>query len=377
MALALVFVAALLAQVSSQPVSAAEVGLGSPAVKAPGGLAAAAETPGHALEISGYATLTGAWTQADPQLLTIGRNNGFALADARIELTGRPTGSVWVYFSLDGAAAIRGADPVAGRRAVELRDAYGVWSPGGHLRFQAGQFKAPQDVESLLEHTELKFPSRSIVAEGVSAPFGYGAEGLALDRQLGIAAGTDRVPLGQGGLVAQVALMNGNGANQLLNDTQYPSVIGRVSLDLGGALSLGADGYFQPRGSGTQPTYFRDNVTGGGLDVRYQRGPWHALLLAQLRNTHHVTSRAPDERALGLSGEGAYRFGVLEPALRVSYLDPSSQIPTAVITWITAGVNLYAPSAPARLSLDFTHRIEQAARSLDNDGVELAAQVRF
>src|SRR5207244_6297237 len=149
-------------------------------------------------------------------------------------------------------------DPRQGSRAVTLKDAFGIWAPGGHLRVQAGQFKAPQDVEELLEETELKFVSRSIVTNGVTAPFGYDARGLGLDRQLGIGVGTDRL---ESGLIAQVAIMNGNGANQLLNDTQYPSVVGRVAMDfMGRALSAGIDAYFQPRGSGTQPTYFRDNL---------------------------------------------------------------------------------------------------------------------
>src|SRR5207244_9151072 len=74
----------------SVPVMAQEtVGTGSPAVGAPGGIAAASEAPRHPIEISGYAILNGSWTQADPQLLAVGRTNGFALGDARIELTGR------------------------------------------------------------------------------------------------------------------------------------------------------------------------------------------------------------------------------------------------------------------------------------------------
>jgi len=108
------------------------------------------------------------------------------------------------------------------------------------------------------------------------------------------------------------------------------------------------------------------------------------MLLAQVRNTRHVNLRY-DELALGISAEGAYKvLGWLEPALRISRLDPSDKIADpvsgnhlALITWITAGVNLYVPNAPARLSLDFTHRIEDASRQLDNDGVELSAQVRF
>jgi hypothetical protein len=234
-------------------------------------------------------------------------------------------------------------------------------------------------VEELLDETELKFVSRSIVSNGVTAPFGYDAKGLGLDRQIGIGFGTDRVETGLGGFIGQLAVMNGNGANQLNNDTQYPSVVGRAALDLlGRSLTFGIDGYFQPRGSGTQPSYFRDNVTGAGADVRYDSGPLHVMLLAQLRNTHHVTTKAPDEISLGLSGEAAWKLADwFEPAVRVSSLDPSNQIPTDALLYITAGVNLYVPNAPARLIVDFTHRIEQSGRELDNDGVEIAAQVHF
>jgi hypothetical protein len=140
------------------------VGAGSPAVNAPGGIAAAAEMPKHPIELSGYAILNGAWTQSDPNLFSVGRNDGFALGDARVELTGRPADSLWLYLSIDGATPIVGSDPTQGQRTVSLKDAYGVWSPGGHVRVQAGQFKAPQDVEELLEETELKFVSRSIVS---------------------------------------------------------------------------------------------------------------------------------------------------------------------------------------------------------------------
>ena len=355
------------------------LGTGSPAVGSPGGIAAAAETPKHPIQLSGYAIMTGAWTQSDPSVVTIGRNNGFAMGDARVELTGKPADSLWLYLSFDGAVAVIGADPTVGRQSVELKDAYGVWAPTAHLRLQAGQFKAPQDVEELLEETELKFVSRSIVSNGVRVPFGYAAAGLGLDRQIGVGFGTDRMETGLGGLTTQIAVTNGNGANQLLNDTPYPSVIGRVALDLmGRALSFGIDAYFQPRGSGVQPSYFRDNLVGGGADLRYESGPLHVMLLAQVRNTHHVTTQQQDELSYGLSGEAAWKLaGWFEPALRVSTLEPSNQIPDDSVIHATAGVNFYVPNAPARLSVDFTHRMEQADRELDNDGLEIAAQVRF
>src|SRR5207244_6995954 len=120
--------------------------------------------------------------------------------DAHSGLTGRPADCVAPALSTAGPAPLAGADPTQGRRAVQLKDAYGVWAPGPHLRLQAGQFKAPQDVEELLEETELKFASRSIVSIGVNAPFGYAANGLGLDRQLGVGLGTDRAETGLAGV---------------------------------------------------------------------------------------------------------------------------------------------------------------------------------
>jgi hypothetical protein len=353
------------------------VGFGSPAVNAPGGLAAASAVPKHLLEISGYAILGAHWTQQDEQLVYVGRNNGFQLANARVELTARPVETLWLFISLDGAvAAPSGTDPTRGTREVRLKDAYGIWSPGGHLRVQAGQFKAPQGVEELLEETDIKFASRSILSAGAGAPFGYAADPLSIGRQLGLGVGTDVVKLGPGGMTAQLAVMNGNGADQLYNDAQYPSAMARMAYEIGG-ISFGVWGAFQPRALGDQPRVFRDNVYSAGADARFQRGPLHAMLLAQVRSTRHVTSRQPDEIGLGLSGEVAWRFGLVEPAMRVSFLDPSDRIATDNLLYATAGLNFYLPGAPGRLSLDFTHRVEQSGRELSNDGIELSAQVRF
>jgi hypothetical protein len=359
---------------SSRPV----VGLGSPAVNAPGGLAGAAAAPAHLFEVSGYAILSGSWVQQDPQFLFVGRNNGFSLGDARLEVTGRPLETVWLYLSFDGAVPLRsGDDPLQGRRAVDLKDAYGVWAPGYHFRLQAGQFKAPQDLEALLEETEIKFPTRSLVTDGIGPPQGYTASGLSLDRQIGIALGTDQIELPlRSSLVAQAAVMNGNGPNQLVNDTQYPTVAGRVALGLFGIASLGFDAYFSPRATGQRPNLFRDDYVGMGGDVRVEWLGLHAMLLLQRRTIHHVTSGAPDEIANGLSIEGSYRFFFIEPAMRYSRLDPSNIVPGLAVSESTAALNFYAGQA-ARLSLAYTFRNEQPGRQLQNDSFDLAAQVRF
>ena len=359
------------------------VGFGSPALGAPGGLAGAAAAPLRPISLSAYFILGGQWVQQDPNYLGVGRNNGFNLGDARLEITGKPADNFWLYLSFDGAVTSRSAaDPLKGTRTTELKDAYGVFSPGWHLRLQGGQFKAPQDVENLLEETEIKFPSRSIVTNGVSPPAGYLQDGLALGRQVGLAVGTDAIPLPFGSVAAQVAVTNGNGPNQLFNDTNIPSVSGRVSLGILGIASVGADAYYQARASGTLPDLFRDDLTGFGADLRVTKGPAHLMALVQTRTTKHVTTGAPDESSLGWSAEAAWMFfGFLEPAVRYSVLDPNDKVPANKVSEFSAALNVYSfgvlGQGVARLSLAYVHRGEEPARSLQNDGLDLAAQVRF
>ncbi len=390
---------------AAAPAPAAEpgqplVGFGSPALAAPGGLASAADAPSHPITLSAYFILGGQWLQQNTASRLVGQNNGFSMADARLEITGRPSDKFWLYLSFDGAVEqVSAADPTKGSRTVALKDAYGVFSPGAlfandsgfggfvnaitrHLRLQAGQFKAPQDVEGLIEETEVKFPSRSIVTSGVHAPAGYEAEGLSLGRQVGVALGTDAVPLPFGTVAAQVALTNGNGPNQLFNDTTAQSVSGRLALGVLGYASLGVDGYYSPRATGTPADRQYDDLYGVGADLRVEAGPVNLMALVQSRTTRHVTLLAADEATLGYSIEGAVLlFGFLEPAVRYSLLDPSDKVPQNKVQELTAALNLYSSGAVgqgvARLSLAYTHRTEEAAHQLPNDSFDLAAQLRF
>jgi hypothetical protein len=376
------------------------VGFGAPALAAPGGLASAAEAPAHPISLSAYFILGGQWLQQNTVSKLVGQNNGFSMGDARLEITGRPSDKFWLYLSFDGAVEqVSAADPTKGGRTVALKDAYGVFSPGAlfaddsgfggfvnaltrHLRLQAGQFKAPQNVEGLVEETEIKFPSRSIVTNGVHAPAGYEAEGLSLGRQVGVALGTDAIPLPFGTVAAQVAMTNGNGPNQLFNDTTTQSVSGRLAIGVLGYASLGVDGYYTPRATGTPADRQYDDLYGVGADLRVQAGPVHLMGLVQSRTTKHVTLLAADEATLGYSVEGAVLlFGFLEPAVRYSLLDPSDKVPQNKVQELTAALNLYSFGAVgqgvARLSLAYTHRTEEAAHQLPNDSFDLAAQLRF
>jgi hypothetical protein len=359
------------------------LGFGSSTLDSPGGLASAAAAPRHPLELSAYFTLGGQWLQQNTATWLVGQHNGFVLADARLEIAARPSERFWLFLSFDGAVAQASpADPAQGSRTVALKDAYGIFAPGWHLRLQAGQFKAPQEVEALLDETELKFPTRSIVTEGQHPPAGVEQGGLSLGRQVGVALGTDAIALPFGSLAMQAAVTNGNGPNQLFNDTTSPALSARVALGLFGLVSLGADAYALSRATGTQPLVQYDDLTGFGADVRLRWNGLHLMALVQGRTTKHTTTGAADESALGYSVEAAWLLaGVLEPAVRYSLLDPSDKLPVAKVSELTAALNVYSfgtlGQGVARLSLAYTHRTEEPGRQVANDGFDLAAQLRF
>ena len=197
-----------------------------------------------------------------------------------------------------------------------------------------------------------------------------------------MALGTDAVALPFGSVAAQVAMTNGNGPNQLFNDTTTQSVSGRLAIGVLGHASLGVDGYYTPRATGTPADRQYDDLYGVGADRRVQAGPVHLMGLVQSRTTRHVTLLAADEASLGWSVEGAVLlFGFLEPAVRYSLLDPSDKVPQNKVQELTAALNLYSFGAAlqgvARLTLAYSHRTEEAAHQLPNDSFDLAAQLRF
>ncbi|MBS2026186.1 MAG: hypothetical protein JST92_27610, partial [Deltaproteobacteria bacterium] len=355
------------------------ISAGSPALDAPGGIAAAAQVPATPLQLSGFVILNGQWIQEDPNYVYVGRTNGFSLSEARLEVTGRVTQSLWMFLSLDGAVQSRqGADPSQGKNIVDLKDAYFVWEPITHLRIQGGQFKAPQDGENLMEETEVRFPTRSIVTAGVNPPEGYTAVGLAVGRQVGLAVGTDQINFPYGWIAGQAMVSNGNGPNQLVNDTKIPSFTGRVAAGfLSNHINVGVDGYYQPRGTGTLQQYYRDDLYGFGADLTFNWGPAHVMGLVQSRLTKHVTAGSPDEQSLGFMAEAGWKFlGHIEPVIRFAQLDPSDLVPLAKVAQLDVGLNLYVKKY-GRLSLAYVHRMEQTGRDLTNDGLDLSLQVRF
>ena len=108
-----------------------------------------------------------------------------------------------------------------------------------------------------------------------------------------------------------------------------------------GPVSLGGAAIFQPD------------------DVRLDRRPVATSVRRPRAGDDHDPPRTSRSRS-------AIQFGVL---------DPSSLITTDMVMEHTAGVVLGVPSYRMRLQLQVTHVVEQAARDLSNDRVQLAAEV--
>jgi hypothetical protein len=69
---------------------------------------------------------------------------------------------------------------------------------------------------------------------------------------------------------------------------------------------------------------------------------------------------------LGMPLAIGYRFGII---------DPSSLVDTDRVMEHTAGAVLGVPRYRMRVQLQLTHVVEQAARELSNDRVQLAAEL--
>jgi hypothetical protein len=164
------------------------------------------------LQWGGYLRVIGELVQND-DLLAIGRNDGFRLANARLGLRAAWGKNLYGYVSLDAAVAqVADADDANAELAVGVRDAYLAYEFGRVATVQIGRFKAPYDLVEL-EPTEARiFVDESIESRGVLRTQGIEAIGLHPGRQIGLMIHSPRVGLDDDGfdLGYALAITNGN-----------------------------------------------------------------------------------------------------------------------------------------------------------------------
>jgi len=341
----------------------------------------------------------------------VGRNDGFALGDARLNMRATYGDNLYVRLGFDGSLAHYDSDEsTVGSLQTGLKDAYMRYTFGESTQFFAGRFKPSFDIEGLTSVKDQQFVHRSVESRGVKRQEGYWAdmEGLAPGRQIGLmVSDAALVSMGFADLGYSVAVTNGNSGDATLNDNDLPAFYGRLAMAWGKA-----DANSDEEGPATQSqmsnggtmglSYSINQLTDGDAPDRHQRREMGAgfdlnvqydgfklqgqVLWVQTTYLHNPSDYS--ESALGghaqvayevLEGlELGYRFGFYDP--RMASADGVDTVDISAYDQVmhhTAGVRYSCPEMPLILLGEFTHAEESASRSVNNDRVEAAVQVTF
>lgn len=305
----------------------------------------------------------------------VGGNGGFRLADFRLGLDFHPIEKFNVVTSIEFAAPLVDAtDPLAGRRIVDLRDAYVQYEICEGFIIRAGQQRPPYYAEMLLSDGSVPFVSRSVLANGISPPEGFGPRNfLAPDRQLGVQFFSKRLGSETLGFKYAVGVFNGNGQNQLFNDNNSVEPVARVEVDFKQVVTLGLNGYYNARTEGLRPNRLTSNQLAYGADLSAQ-GMGFTGLVAFLGKsvTYNYAGLVPDS-ALGALAQVRYLHAGtgLEGAVRGAFYEPSTAQTDDQVIEVAAMVGWRPFELPFRVLVQYTHREEESRASYANDSVDL------
>lgn len=334
------------------------------------------------LDLSGYIRLGGSMVQADADAPFIGQTDGFQLMNARLLLFGTYGERLTFELSVDGAQDPRG-EPEKGVLPLgfNLKDAFAQVRVSDALWFRFGQAKVAFSAEDLWSTSRLRFARRSIVTDGLRpGEWLKPANGLGMDRELGLAAGGG-VALGDLFLEYEAAAVNGNGANRAQNDNAKVAGVARVKLTVPAGpvrLELGGSGSYNPASTGVLPNRYEERQIGYAADLSASWEGLHLFGMLLGRHATGVTNRLEAYTALGVVAQAAYRFDGLglEPAYRFATYHPDSTIPGDKATTHSVGLNWYASELPLRALISYTLRMEEAL-PIANNAFEGAVQVSF
>ena len=309
----------------------------------------------------------------DEQL--VGGNGGFRLADFRLGLDFHPIEKLTVYTSIELAAPLADpSDPLAGRRIIDLRDAYVQYDICAGFKIRVGQFRPPYYAEMLQSDGAVPFVSRSVLASGLTPPDGFGPRtGLAPDRQLGVQFSSDRLGSEAIGIKYAVGVFNGNGQNQLFNDNNSVEPVARVEVDFFKHVTLGVNGYYNQRTDGARPNRLSSNQLAYGADLSANVMGFTALAAFLGKSSTYSYAGLPPDSSMGALGQVRYFHEPtgLEAAARFAWYEPSGAQTDDQVIEVTAMAGWRPFSLPFRVLLQFTHREEEQRASYPNDSVDL------
>ena len=325
--------------------------------------------------LSGFARVSVGYTfpLQDEQL--VGGNGGFRIADFRLGLDFHPIEKLTISTSIELAAPlVDPADPLTGRKIVDVRDAYLQYDFMTWLQVRAGQFRPAYYAEMLQSDGAIPFTNRSVLATGFTPPDAYGPRTpLAPDRQVGAQLGSARLGNEVIGFKYALGVFNGNGLNQLFNDNNGVMPVARVELDLMKKVTLGLNGSYNQRTEGVRPNRITTNHLAYGADLTASHLGLSAMVAFLGRASTFSYAGLPPDSSLGFLGQLRYFHAPtgLEVAGRFAFYEPSSAQTDDQVMELTGMVGWKPFELPFRVLLQYTHRNEEVRATYSNDSVDL------
>jgi hypothetical protein len=319
--------------------------------------------------------------QDDPNVAFVGRDDGFQLQNARIGVRGELDGRVAFVIAFDGAIDERTqVNTPQGKLGVGLRDAFADVALAGKLVVRAGFFEAVVDPQALVGDTARELVDQPIESRGMRPTEGYQTAGLPPGRSIGAAIRLDPGPPTDGGVGLGFELAVQNGADEFSsnNDNDKPAVSATVIARLARGSWLMAAARYNPRTVGDLPFRQDENDFQGTAGLRLALGPVALDGGLIIQRTTFPTTGGPSQDAFGGHAQAMVALPVALPlsiGYRFGILDPSSLVTTDRVMEHTAGAVLGLPRHRMRVQLQLVHVVEQAARELSNDRVQLAAEL--
>ncbi len=336
-------------------------------------------SPSFKVNIDGYTRVRLTFTQGDPNAPYVGINNGFNLANARLEINADYKNKLFIRTSIEGGLDRQNTpNQTVGQLSLGLKDAFIAYEPWHFLRFQIGQMKAPFDAEELVDTNDLLFITRAVYADGVRATEGFYQPGLGIDRELGLRVSGEKIRLGHRVFFNYyAAVTNGNADNMTVNDNNSFAAWGRAELHVP-YVRIGAASYYNPATNGTFPNLFDVNKVGATTDIDFRLHGFDfrtEFLYTELR---YPTTSAPISRAYGAHAQVAYHFWFgLTPAYRIAFYEPNDKIDFDQLLYHTLAINYDLPWVPLRVMANGTLTGEQSARALKNNQLDFCVQANF
>jgi hypothetical protein len=334
----------------------------------------------------GFVRLQYIAVQDDPNVAFVGRDDGFELQNARVGFVGRLADKAAITIAIDGAVDERAqVNSVDGKLAVGLKDAYGDVVISGAAVARAGYFQPWVDPEALVPDTSRELIDHPIESRGMRPTEGYQTPGLPPGRSLGVAIHLDpQYLLGEPIKVDapkfgfELSVQNGADEYASNNDNDEPAVALAAVLRLPHDSWVLASVRWNERSTGDLP--FRRDETDyqatAGLHVN--AGPLSLGGGLVLQHTTFDSTGGPSQDAYGGHAQAMIAIPAALPfavGYRFGILDPSSLILTDRVIEHTVGAVVGVPSYRMRFQLQVVHVVEQAARDLANDRIQVAGEV--